>query len=118
MNVGSEINGTRPAIIYKASSYKYGEDIIVLPITSFEGVDGEEKSKDSLDVILEENKNNGIGHKSLIKVRQIRCISKKRLKKEKKTGNIKILGVVDDKALKIAITTNIIKMFGLNENID
>jgi mRNA-degrading endonuclease toxin of MazEF toxin-antitoxin module len=118
MNVGSEINGTRPAIIYKASSYKYGEDIIVLPITSFEGGDGEEKSKDSLDVIFEENKNSGIGHKSLIKIRQIRCVSKKRLKKEKKTGNIRILGIVDDEALRTAINTNIVKMFGLDGSIN
>ncbi|MDR0860455.1 MAG: type II toxin-antitoxin system PemK/MazF family toxin [Candidatus Peribacteria bacterium] len=116
MNIGSEINGIRPVIVYKASNYKYGEDITVLPITSFESEEGEEKSKDSLDIVLEEDKANGIDHKSLIKIRQIRCVSRKRFRRDKQSDRIKSLGVLMDKNIQRAINENIIKMFGLDEN--
>jgi hypothetical protein len=38
INIGTEINGIRPSIIFKSSSAKYGEDTIVIPITSYENI--------------------------------------------------------------------------------
>jgi hypothetical protein len=34
MNTGSEINGNRPSIIYKASHSTFGDDVVVIPLTS------------------------------------------------------------------------------------
>lgn len=116
MNVGTEINGIRPVIVYKASTYKYWEDMVVIPVTSFESEDGEEKSKDSLDVVLEADVENGIDHKSLVKIRQIRCISKKRLRRDKKSWLIKILWNIVKDDIKREINGNIKKMFGLDGN--
>ena len=116
MNIGTEINGIRPVIVYKASTYKYGEDMIVIPITSFQDETGEAKSQDALDIILDADAKNGIDHKSLVKTRQLRCISKKRLRRDKNTWLIKILWSILDEEIKRAINWSIKKMFGLDGN--
>lgn len=116
MNIGTEINGIRPVIVYKSSTYKYWEDMIVMPITSFYDESWEEKSQDALDVILEADLENGIDHKSLVKIRQLRCVSKKRLRRDKKSWIIKILGSIVNDDIKREINGNIKKMFGLDGN--
>lgn len=39
VNIGTEINGVRPSLVFKSSSAKYGEDTIVIPITSYENLE-------------------------------------------------------------------------------
>lgn len=116
MNVWTEINWQRPVIIYKSSTYKYWEDIIVIPITSFYYDNGEEKSLDALDVVLEDDMVSWIDHKSILKIRQIRCVSKKRLKRDKKSWEIKIWWSIEDDDLKRKINGNIKVMFGFDGN--
>jgi len=79
MNIETEINGIRPVIVYKHDNYKFGEDIVVIPITSYD----DEKSIDIFDIKLEVNDCDILHHISLIKIRQIKSISKKRLRKDK-----------------------------------
>ena len=111
MNVWTEINGRRPVIIYKHDEYRYWEDIVVIPITSYE--DEENKSKDRFDVEIEASETNWLDHKSLIKVRQIRCISKKRLQTWKDTGAVIIKGKIDDEEIKKLVDNNTRVMFGI-----
>lgn len=75
MNIGSEINGMRPSIVYKKSQFAFGSDLIVIPLTSYD----EEKSIDTFDVLINPDNTNGLSKPSLIKTRQMRCVSQKRL---------------------------------------
>ena len=84
MNIWTEINGLRPSIIYKSSSSKYWEDIIVLPITSYkDGEEWETKSVDEYDIEILPDSSNNLTNRSLIKIRQMRCVSKKRVRQKK-----------------------------------
>jgi len=78
MNVWTEINWVRPSIIYKSSTYKYWEDVIVIPMTSYNEEDFNIKSKGEFDVEIISSKKNWLTNNSLLKIRQIRCISKKK----------------------------------------
>ena len=109
MNIWTEINWVRPAIIYKHDEYKFWEDIIVIPITSYK--DEENKSKDTFDVELEKNKENGLDKNSLAKIRQIKCISKKRLRKKKNTNNIVIRWKIENEEIKKQIDSKVRVMF-------
>lgn len=59
-------------MIYKRSKKTYGEDVIVIPLTS---VKETKQSLDEFDVEIFE----GVQTPSLAKLRQIRCVSKKRM---------------------------------------
>ncbi len=109
MNVWTEINWVRPSIVFKSSSAKYWEDIIVIPITSFK--DWENKSIDEFDIKIEPGKNNNLKNKSLIKIRQLRCISKKRIRFKKWSNKLNIFWEISEKYLQENIKTNIRKMF-------
>jgi hypothetical protein len=80
MNIWTEINWIRPSIIFKGSSYKYWEDIIVIPMTSYNNEDFDMKSKDEFDVEIKASKENWLKNNSLLKIRQLRCVSKKRIR--------------------------------------
>lgn len=109
MNVGTEINGVRPALVYKASHYKYWEDVVVLPITSFD----ETKSQDVFDIKLDTNLQIWLKKTSLIKTRQIRAISKKRVRVHPVTGNVRIVWKIKSKSVQNKIDENIRNMFSL-----
>lgn len=112
MNIWSEINGIRPAIIYKHDNYRYGEDIIVIPITSYEiNEDWQYKSKDQFDIEIEWNETNWLKHTSLIKIRQMKCISKKRFQKWKESGSVIIRGKIDNEEIRKTIDNNVRVMF-------
>lgn len=113
MNIWTEINGIRPAIIYKASSLKYWEDITVLPITSYKNE--EQKTVDLLDIPIQENDDNWLKNKSLIKIRQLKSVSKKRFRRNKKSKNIDIIWEIKNPFIRQQINTQIIKMFGLDQ---
>ncbi|MDQ7008697.1 MAG: type II toxin-antitoxin system PemK/MazF family toxin [Candidatus Gracilibacteria bacterium] len=110
MNIGTEINGVRPSIIFKSNSYLQGEDVFVIPITSFK--DGEIKSIDEFDIeLIPDNKNN-LKNKSLLKLRQLRCISKKRIRPKKGSDKLNIFGEIVDLELRELIKSNIKRIFG------
>lgn len=96
MNIGTEINWIRPSVVFKNSNYKYWEDIIVIPMTSYKEDQEWVKSVWEFDVKVNMSDINGLSNNSLIKVRQMRCVSKKRFRLHKKTKNIMILWEIDE----------------------
>ena len=95
MNVWTEINGTRPAVIYKDNTYKYWEDIIVIPLTSYT----DEKSVDQFDVKVVSWASTWLKNDSLMKVRQMRSVSKKRV--QKYIGKIREIETKDEVQEKV-----------------
>lgn len=108
MNIWTDINWIRPSIVFKNSNYKYWEDIIVIPITSYEKEQEDSKSVSEFDIKIEANKTNWLSHDSLIKIRQLRAVSKKRFKTNKK-WIIKIIWEVEV-SLRGDISGNIRRM--------
>jgi len=94
MNIWTEINWIRPSIVFKNSNYKYWEDIIVIPITSFK--ESEKKSIDEFDVEIIKSEINWLKNNSLIKIRQMKSVSKKRLKLNRKWDKIVIMWEVEE----------------------
>ena len=101
INIGSEINGIRPAIIFQRSRETYGSDIIVIPMST-----KKEKKKDKFDVIIIPSSTNNLHKISIIKMRQIRCVSKKRLQK--------YIGTIENIETQNKIEKNMIRFFGIN----
>lgn len=107
MNIWTEINWIRPAIIYKHDNYRFWEDIVVIPMTSYD----EEKAIDTFDIKINTNDCDELHHESIIKIRQIKSISKKRLRKDRKSWEIKIIGQITNDEVKKQIDTNTRVMF-------
>ena len=107
MNIGTEINGVRPSLVFKSSNAKYGEDLIVIPITSYEDGLHESKSIDQFDIEIIPNTENNLSHKSLLKLRQIRCISKKRVKSKKWSTKLNIFWEILDIQMRESIQTTV-----------
>ena len=101
INIGSEINWIRPSIVYKDSKYSYWEDLIVIPLTS----DKADKSVDSFDIEIQPDTDNNLKNISHAKLRQMRCISKKRI--ENYVGKIVKIETKDQ------IQNKLIDMFGM-----
>lgn len=99
INIGTEINGTRPALIYKATKFSYGRDIIVIPFTSF----WEDKSVDKFDITIQKELIDGLKNDSILKTRHIKSLSKKRLGK--------FVWFLKDDALKTEIARKLNMMF-------
>lgn len=102
INVWNEINGKRPSIIYKDSAWTFGEDVIVIPLTS-EKLD---KSVDHFDVRILPDSMNWLKNPSYLKLRQIRSISKKRIE----SG----VGKIVDRITQDQIEKNLLEMFGID----
>jgi mRNA-degrading endonuclease toxin of MazEF toxin-antitoxin module len=83
MNTGSEINGNRPSIIYKASHSTFGDDVVVIPLTSI----GKQSQADSYDILVTKDDENKLYQSSYARLRQIRSVSVKRI--GKKLGELK-----------------------------
>lgn len=75
INVWTEINGLRPSLVFKNNDFKYWEDTIVIPLTSY----AIGKSLDTFDVKISPNATNNLKNDSLLKIRQLRMVSKKRI---------------------------------------
>ncbi len=101
INIGTEINATRPSIIMKDWDYWFWEDIIVIPLTSITP----EKSKDTFDIPVPTIAAEWLRNDSYAKIRQMRCVSKKRIE-------MYVWKVVDD-TIKQQITEAIKKMLKL-----
>lgn len=89
MNTGSEINGARPSIIYKASDSTLGDDVIVIPLTSAQ----KQKQPDKFDIPVPKDAANKLFQNSYARLRQIRVVSIKRLGKA--VGEIKNQDVIN-----------------------
>ena len=111
MNIWTEINWVRPSIVFKSSSAKYWEDIIVIPVTSFK--DWETKSIDEFDIEIEPNEKNNLKNKSLIKIRQLRSVSKKRIRPKKWSDKLNIFWEIVDIEFRELIKSNIKRIFWL-----
>lgn len=97
MNIWTEINWIRPSIIFKSSSYKYWEDVVVIPMTSYTDEDFDVKSKDEFDVEIIASEENWLNNNSLLKIRQLRCISKKRIRTNRKWDKLDIKWELEEK---------------------
>lgn len=75
INIWSEINGNRPALIFKATKFSYWRDIIVIPFTSFY----ENKSTDKFDINISKDIFEWLKNDSILKTRHLKSISKKRI---------------------------------------
>ncbi len=111
VNVWTEINWIRPSIVFKSSSAKYWEDIIVIPITYFFDWKENIKSIDEFDLEIFPDTENNLKNKSLLKIRQLRCVSKKRIKSRKWSKKLTIFWEIKNKELKERIKTNVRTMF-------
>lgn len=109
MNIWTEINWVRPSLVFKSSHSKYWEDIIVIPITSLK--EWEIKSIDEYDLEIKPDGDNNLKNKSLLKIRQVRCISKKRIKSKKWSNKLNIFWEISNIDLKEQIKINIRTMF-------
>ena len=99
INIWTEINWERPSIIYKNSHFTAWEDIIVIPLTSSKL----NKSIDKFDVEIYPTKSNKLKNISFAKLRQIKSISKKRIRN--------YVWKINEIELKNKIQDNLIKMF-------
>ena len=70
MNTGSEINGDRHSIIYKASHSMLGDDVIVIPLTSALA----HKQLDKSDIPVPKDGGNKLFQNSYARLRQIRSV--------------------------------------------
>jgi mRNA-degrading endonuclease toxin of MazEF toxin-antitoxin module len=77
LNVGSEINGSRPSIIYKDTGSTFGDDVTVIPLTSA----NYEKKADRYDIFVTKDDSNKLYQNSYARLRQIGCVSVKKIGK-------------------------------------
>lgn len=100
-NIGSEITGSRPSIIYKADHYTLGDDITVIPLTSV----ARRKSADKFDVPTPKDNENLLFQDSYARLRQFKAVSIKKIGKP--------LGKITDEKVKTLIDTTMKEMLGL-----
>lgn len=79
INIWNEINGERPSLIYKSNRYNKGYDIFVIPMTWLFDENNKEKDLDNFDIIITPTCVNKLKKASLLKVRHLKSISKKRI---------------------------------------
>lgn len=72
INIWNEFNKIRPAVILTNKKYSTGNNIIIIPVTTF----SQGKNILNTDVVIHVN------HKSVLKLNHLRDISKKRLLKK------------------------------------
>ena len=79
VNIWNEINWIRPSLIYKSNRHNWGFDLIVIPMTWLLDENWKEKDLDKFDVVISKNKSNRLKKQSILKVRHIKSLSKKRI---------------------------------------
>ena len=80
MNIWNEINGQRPWLIFKNNRHTKGADIIIIPLTSLKKDNNwENKPLDKFDIIIERDSKNKLKKDSILRIRQIKSISKNRI---------------------------------------
>lgn len=79
MNIWNEVNGKRPSLIFKNNRYKYWYDTIVIPLSSSKKWNGKYKKQDNFDIHIIPDNSNHLRKESILKIRQIRTVSKIRI---------------------------------------
>ncbi len=77
VNIWSEFNYTRPAIIFEKSKLSFWrKNVIVIPITSFK----KDKKYNWFDYFLKKSELNNLKENSIVKILHVRDVSKSRVK--------------------------------------
>ena len=79
INIWNEINWIRPSLIIKSNRHNWWYDILVIPMTWFYNKNWTKKILDTFDVIVKTDLNNKLKKDSVLKVRHLKSISKKRI---------------------------------------
>lgn len=103
MNVGSEINGDRPSIIYKDPHNSFGEDIIVIPLTSAVS----QRLVDKFDIPVPKDMANKLFQNSYARLRQIRSVSVKKIGRQ--------IGSIKNETVIAAINEGIRRMLAVDK---
>ncbi len=103
MNTGSEVNGSRPSLIYKHSDNTLGEDVTVIPLTSAT----QQKQSDKFDVFVPKDESNQLFVNSFARLRQLRSVSLKRIGKQ--------VGTLTDEHVMAAIEKLMQTMLGMTQ---
>lgn len=101
MNYGSEINGDRPALVYKNDDFTLGDDITVIPLTSAY----QQRQTDRFDIQLQKDNQNNLFTPSFLRLRQFRAVAKARIWKR--------LGTLTNPEVITSVDTLMKQMLGL-----
>ena len=79
INIWNEINWIRPSLIIKSNRYNKWYDILVIPMTWLFNENLNKKKLDTFDIIIKSDIINKLRKESLLKIRHLKSISKKRI---------------------------------------
>ena len=79
VNVWNEINWERPCLIFKSNRHNKWSDIIVIPMTWLLDINWKNKKLDKFDIVIAPDNSNKLKKESILRIRLIRSISKKRV---------------------------------------
>ena len=79
INIWNEINWIRPSLIIKSNRYNRWYDTLVIPMTWLYDENNNIKQLDTFDIIINPNNDNKLKKDSLLKIRHLKSISKKRI---------------------------------------
>lgn len=79
INIWNEINGIRPSLIIKSNRYNRWFDILVIPMSWLYNSNSSKKILDTFDIIIYPDSDNKLKKDSLLKMRHLKSISKKRV---------------------------------------
>jgi len=79
INVWNEINGIRPSLIFKSNRYNKWADVVVIPMTWSKIDEKRYKKQDKFDINIIPDTYNKLWKESLLRLRLLKSISKKRI---------------------------------------
>ena len=95
-NIWSELNKTRPCVIYSVKKANFWNTVIIIPLKSFKW-----KKLNTFQIFVEKNNNTLLEKNSIIDVSWIKQVSKKRVLNKRWFLNKDIIEEIDFKILKI-----------------
>jgi len=104
MNIWNEINWHRPALVF--SKNKWVSNVFVIPISSFK----EDSFVSKYDLIINWNDENWLKIRSVLKIEQMKIVSKNRFIKNKTTWWVVLIWKIKND-LDIESINNLIKIF-------
>ncbi|MDD2870748.1 MAG: type II toxin-antitoxin system PemK/MazF family toxin [Candidatus Gracilibacteria bacterium] len=95
-NIGSELNKTRPCLVYSNKLSNFGNTVIIVPLKSYKG-----KININFNIFIKSSENTSLNKDSIVDISSIRQISKKRIFKRIGKLDKKYLNEIDSKIIKI-----------------
>lgn len=95
-NIGSELNKTRPCIVYSCKKANFWDTILIIPLKSYKW-----KINNEFNLFLEKSNNYWLDKNSIADFSAIRQVSKKRVNKRIWRLEKRILLDIDNKVLNI-----------------